>query len=97
MTVSRTSACRSGERSGPVGQPFSVMRIGTAAVAHYFLPRLRVAPLAAGLAFLAAPFTVGYFYPTWLFLSAAVCPWLVLSVLRGTTTTSRWRGWSRSL
>jgi arabinofuranan 3-O-arabinosyltransferase len=65
--------------------------IGTAYVARFFAPRTRIAALVAGVSFIAAPFTVAYFFPTWLFVSAALCPWLALSALRGTTTTAGWR------
>jgi arabinofuranan 3-O-arabinosyltransferase len=65
--------------------------VGTAYVARYFVPRRPTAALLAGLCFLASPFTIGYFYRSWLFLAAAFCPWLLLATLRGVTSRSHWR------
>jgi arabinofuranan 3-O-arabinosyltransferase len=65
--------------------------VGTAYVTRYFVPRRPSAALIAGLAFFASPFTVGYFYRSWLFVGAAVAPWFLLAALRGVTSTSRWR------
>lgn len=64
--------------------------VGTAALARFFGVR-RVAAFVAGCAFIASPFTVGFFYPTWLFLCAAICPWLALSALNGTCGDRGWR------
>jgi Alpha-(1->3)-arabinofuranosyltransferase/F5/8 type C domain len=64
--------------------------LGTAGVAWFFT-KSRAAALVAGLMFLAAPYTFSYFYPTWLFVSAAALPLVVLAALHGTTSTSRWR------
>ncbi len=65
--------------------------IGMALVCRAFRPRSWLAPLLAGLWFVASPFTVGYLLPSWLFLNAALAPWLLLAVYRGVTTPSRWR------
>jgi arabinofuranan 3-O-arabinosyltransferase len=67
--------------------------IGTAVVAREFSPRSRIVPAVAGLWWLCAPYTVGFLIPSDLYLTACLCPWLVFALIRGTTTTSRWR-WS---
>lgn len=65
--------------------------VGTALVVRQFRPRWRVAQLVAGLWFISSPYTVGFLFPTGLYLNAALCPWLIIAFLRGTTTTARWR------
>ncbi len=64
---------------------------GTALVVRQFRPRSRVAQLLAGLWFISSPYTVGFLFPTFLYLNAALCPWLIVAFIRGTTTTARWR------
>ncbi|MEY2400305.1 MAG: arabinofuranan 3-O-arabinosyltransferase, partial [Ilumatobacteraceae bacterium] len=65
--------------------------IGTVLVTKEFVPRSRVAHAVAGIWWIASPFTAAFLVPSGLYIYAAMCPWLVLAVLRGSTSTSRWR------
>ena len=65
--------------------------VGAALVAREFVGRTLLGPAVAGLWWIAAPFTSAFLLPSWLYVNAAVLPWLFLAWLRGTTTTSRWR------
>ena len=67
--------------------------IGVALLTREFIPRSRVAPIVAGLWWIAAPYTAGFLIPSALYVNAALVPWLMFATLRAVTTTSRWR-WS---
>lgn len=64
---------------------------GVAYVTREFSPRSRLAPVVAGLWWIASPYTLGYLIPSALYLNAALSPWLLLAVIKGMTSESRWR------
>lgn len=70
--------------------------VGTALVARLFRPDSRVAPAVAGIVTIVSPFTVGYFLPSWLYVNAAVLPWLAVFLHRGLTGDRPWR-WAAAL
>jgi arabinofuranan 3-O-arabinosyltransferase len=67
--------------------------VGVVLLTREFIPRSRLAPMVAGLWWIAAPYTAGFLIPSALYVNAALCPWLMLATLRAVTTSSRWR-WS---
>lgn len=64
---------------------------GAALLAGRLLKRRTWWMVLAGVAFMSSPYTVGAFTPTWLFLSVAIAPWLVVAALSGPEGTSSWR------
>jgi arabinofuranan 3-O-arabinosyltransferase len=74
----------------------SAAAVGTAVFTHALRPTSRIAPAVAGLATIVSPFTVGYFLPSWLYVNAAVLPWLAYFVHRGLTGDRPWR-WAAAI
>ena len=64
--------------------------VGTAALTRKLCPAVSAAPVISGLAVLFAPFTVGFFLPTWLFVNAAIAPWLALFLWTGISSERQW-------
>lgn len=65
--------------------------VGASLVTREFLPRARAAHLLTGLFWIASPYTIAFLRPSALYVNVAVAPWLVLALLRGTASPSRWR------
>lgn len=74
----------------------SAAAVGTALFTRVLRPDSRVAPAVAGIAAIVSPFTVGYFLPSWLYVNAAMLPWLALFLHRGLTGDRPWR-WAAAI
>jgi arabinofuranan 3-O-arabinosyltransferase len=64
---------------------------GMALLVRMLIPHSQWEAGIAGVWFICAPFTSGFFFPTSLLLNVALAPWFVLAVWKGTTTQSSWR------
>ena len=64
---------------------------GMALLVRTLIPHSQWEAGIAGLWFICAPFTSGFFFPTSLLLNVALAPWFVLAVWKGTRTQSSWR------
>ena len=65
--------------------------IGAAMLARELRPGRRVVMAVAGLWFILTPYSIAFLRPAGLYVYVAICPWLVLGVMRGMLSSHKWR------